>query len=215
MPGFFAAKAPKVIGPPRIFRLHRTDAPAACNVILIFPRTGSPVLQRIRIMRMGDGALPFLSAAKAMQRPQQYRNTAMEREIRHKCVLRPAKPSQCRKRHIDCRCKDHRHHTGTNAAKNCVDSRILHQILQHRCNEQDNDKGRQHHAQRRAQRAPEAALRSADEGGHIDGQRAGCGLRHRNEAEELRLRSASRVLRPFPAPARSSRSRRRRTARRS
>lgn len=40
-----------------------------------------------------------------------------------------------------------------------------------------------------AQSAPQhPALRRADEGGHVDSQRAGCGLRHRDEAQELGLR---------------------------
>lgn len=33
-------------------------------------------------------------------------------------------------------------HTGTNAAKNCVDTGIFHQILQYRCNEQNDHKRR-------------------------------------------------------------------------
>ena len=102
---------------------------------------------------MGDGALPFFPAAKGMQPPQQQEHHNGT-EIRCNACLVRYKPGQRRKRHVDSSCQDHRHHTGTNAAKNCVDSRILHQVLQHRCNEQDNDKGRQHHTQRRTQRAP-------------------------------------------------------------
>ena len=48
--------------------------------------------------------------------------------------------------------------------------------------------GRKNDAQRGAERPQHSALRRADEGGHVDSQRAGCGLRHRDEAQKLGLR---------------------------
>ena len=48
--------------------------------------------------------------------------------------------------------------------------------------------GDEGHAQRGAERPQHPALRRTDEGGHVDGQRAGCGLRHRDEAQKLGLR---------------------------
>ena len=54
-----------------------------------------------------------------------------------------------------------------------VDPGVLHQAVQRRCNEQNDDKRGQHHPHRCRKGACQPRLRSTDKGGHVHCQRAG------------------------------------------
>ena len=163
VPGFFAAKMRRkgLLGTSRrIFQKLSSEAgcpSGSVQCLFLYSPEQDPQSCREQDHPNGRWCFALFPAAKGMQPPQQQEHHNGT-EIRCNAYLVRCKPGQRRKRHVDCSCQDHCHHTGTNAAKNCVDSRILHQVLQHRCNEQDNDKGRQHHTQCRTQRALEAAL---------------------------------------------------------
>ena len=96
--------------------------------------------------------------------------------------------SEARQAHGHGRGKNERHDARPHAGEKGLNAAVFHEVPQHGGDEQQEQKRRQHDAERRDQRAPEAPLRRTDECGHIHGQRAGRRLRDGDKAQKLRFR---------------------------
>ena len=76
---------------------------------------------------------------------------------------------------------------GAHAAEKRLHARVFQQIADQRGDEQNDDKGGKHHAERSDQRAENAALRCADKGCHVHRDRSRRGFGHGDKAHELAL----------------------------
>ena len=94
-------------------------------------------------------------------------------DIRGKAAGKGGKAPQRGKPHSAGGSQDHSHHAGAHPSQKGVDPGVLHQAVQRRRDQQNDDKGGQHHPHRCHKGACQPRLRSADKGGHIHCQRAG------------------------------------------
>ena len=123
----------------------------------------------------------------AVHQPQQHKHRNGP-AMRCKAALRAGRiAAQRGKAHRDRRGQDHGHHTGAHPVQHCLYPGVPEHAAQHRRHQQDDDKGRQHHAQRSHQCPRQPGLRRTNEGGHVHGQRPRGGLRHRNKTQEFAL----------------------------
>ena len=76
----------------------------------------------------------------------------------------------------------------TDAREECLDATVAEQVFKDGCDEQNDEKGGEHDAERRDKRAGETRLRRADKGRHVDGERPRGGFRHGNHIEKFRFR---------------------------
>ena len=135
-------------------------------------------------------------------------------DIRHRDITEVRKAEQARQAHGHGRGKNERHDARPHAGEKGLNAAVFHEVPQHGGDEQQEQERRQHDAERRDQRAPEApcdeptnvAIFTAS-GPGVDSETA------------IKLKNSDSVSQPLdrtvPRTRRSCRSRRRRTARRS
>ena len=78
--------------------------------------------------------------------------------IRCKSICQRLDAAQCGEHHVQRGRQDHGHHTGPHTGEKGFHACILHQVFQHRRNQQDDEERGQHHPQRSDQRPRKAAL---------------------------------------------------------
>lgn len=113
-------------------------------------------------MAMGEGTLPrsFFHRKWDGGKDRQHKKRA---DIRHRDITEVRKAEQARQAHGHGRGKNERHDARPHAGEKGLNAAVFHEVPQHGGDEQQEQERRQHDAERRDQRAPEAPLRRTDE----------------------------------------------------